>query len=216
MTDFGLARLLDAQTRVTIEKVSIGSPAYMSPEQCRGDDVTPASDLFGLGITLFEVLTGRLPFIALTASDVAEKIVSEPIPRLTEVVADLPAPLEQLIDLLTAKDPAQRYPNAHAVIKHIDRLLAPSEPEGAHAVSAAPAPSVSAPTPARRPHPRLQAPPQPAEHPLWKVVAAIATAGILALVITWLLVRSLTRPDPPPDPPPEPQPMEFSGGSAPD
>ncbi len=119
VTDFGIARVLSAQTRLTLEPSSIGSPAYMSPEQCRGQDVTPASDLFALGVTLFEMLAGRLPFEAENAMGVAHKIATEPLPSISEFVQGVPPILQAVLEVLTVKDPARRYGTAGYLIEDL-------------------------------------------------------------------------------------------------
>jgi eukaryotic-like serine/threonine-protein kinase len=117
VTDFGLARVLTGSARLTLEPRSIGSPAYMSPEQCRGEDITPRSDLFSLGIVTFELIAGRLPFEAATASVVATKICRDPLPRMRSEVPEAPEMVQRFLEGLTAKSPRRRYRSARDVMK---------------------------------------------------------------------------------------------------
>lgn len=111
LTDFGLARCLDA-TRLTSAGTILGSPAYMSPEQANGEEAGPASDLYSIGVMLFELLTGRLPFVAPTPLGVLRMHADSPPPRLSSLVPDLPEPLVDTVARCLAKDPAERYPSA--------------------------------------------------------------------------------------------------------
>ncbi|MFP4502478.1 MAG: serine/threonine-protein kinase [Candidatus Hydrogenedentota bacterium] len=129
VTDFGLARILTSASGITFEPRAIGSPAYMSPEQCRGEDATPASDLFSLGIVTFELIAGRLPFEAATASVVARKINREPMPRLRSVVPDAPEIVQRFLEGLTAKSPRRRYQTACAVVKDARAIRAGRRPK---------------------------------------------------------------------------------------
>lgn len=104
LTDFGIAKDMDV-TALTGANSTIGTAAYMSPEQCKGDkNLTNKSDLYSLGIVLFELLTGRKPFIAETTVDMFLKHVNEPPPRLGKLVPEMPQKLESLILQLMEKD----------------------------------------------------------------------------------------------------------------
>lgn len=95
MTDFGVARLID--TEATSAGLAIGTPAYMAPEQVRGENVDGQTDIYALGATLFHLLTGRLPFVAEQMSALLFRVVNEPAPDPRTLRPDLPAPLAEIV-----------------------------------------------------------------------------------------------------------------------
>ncbi len=105
--DFGVARL--ENSRATRTGVILGSPSYMAPEQLDARPVTAQSDLFSLGVTVFQLLTGMLPFRSDSIPGLMQKISSEPHPPLRVVRPDLPATLSAVIDRALEKDPDVRY-----------------------------------------------------------------------------------------------------------
>jgi eukaryotic-like serine/threonine-protein kinase len=128
--DFGIAGIEQARDtqRLTRTGAVIGTPAYMSPEQAQGRAVDTRSDLYSLGVMLFEMLTGRLPFEADTFVSLLLAHVTQPPPRLAEVVPDFPqlAAVQGLLDLLLAKTPEARPANAHGALAAIDALASGS------------------------------------------------------------------------------------------
>jgi serine/threonine-protein kinase len=127
--DFGLAKLsgdgtdADEDTRIkTTPGLVVGTASYMSPEQALGRPVDHRSDLFSLGIVLYELTTGRLPFIGTTSTDTIEKITHaqpDPIARFNYTV---PAELERIIRKLLEKDPARRYQSARELAVDLKNL----------------------------------------------------------------------------------------------
>jgi len=110
LTDFGIARIMSgAQTQFTATGALIGTPAYMSPEQCKGEEIGPTSDVYSLGVILFELLTGQQPYEAETPLSILQKHITEPIPSLGIHRHDLPPVFEEIISKSLAKDPANRY-----------------------------------------------------------------------------------------------------------
>jgi len=105
--DFGVARLEDS--RATRTGIILGSPSYMAPEQLDGRKVTAQSDLFSLGVSLFQLLTGTLPFRCDSIPGLMQKIASEPHPPLSVVRPDLPPCLAEIVDRAMAKDPVARF-----------------------------------------------------------------------------------------------------------
>ena len=107
ITDFGIARLSDAGTTRT--GIVLGTPSFMSPEQLEGRTVTGHSDLFSLGVSLFQLLTGQLPFTADSMTGLMQQIAEAPHPPLRAFRPDLPACVESVIDRALAKNPEARY-----------------------------------------------------------------------------------------------------------
>ena len=108
LTDFGIAKDTDV-TALTADNSTIGTAAYMSPEQCKGDrNLSNKSDLYSLGIVFFELLTGRKPFAAETTVEMFLKHVNEKAPRIGKSVPDLPSKFESLILQLMEKDKEAR------------------------------------------------------------------------------------------------------------
>ncbi len=107
ITDFGIARLTGIGSTRT--GIILGTPSFMSPEQLEGRVVTGQSDLFSLGITLYQLLTGHLPFTADTMPALMQQIAEAAHPRLTVIRPDLPACLEGILDRALAKNPEDRF-----------------------------------------------------------------------------------------------------------
>lgn len=112
IADFSVALLVDPRIVDTQVMVPVGSPMYMSPEQIREDTLTNQSDLFSLGIVLYELLTGKHPFYAETLAGVTYKIVNNPHPPLGPEGAPAPTNFSRIIDKALAKAPRQRYQSA--------------------------------------------------------------------------------------------------------
>lgn len=121
LADFGIAKLVGGDAKLTATGGLIGTPAYMAPEQAQGGDIGPAADIYSLGVVAFEMLTGRQPYTATTPLQVVMKHVTDPVPRVTEVAKDLPAGLENVLLRAMAKNPADRYPTASAFAEDFNR-----------------------------------------------------------------------------------------------
>ena len=125
LTDFGIARAVSERTRMTATGMSIGSPHYMSPEQARGQLVDGRSDIYSLGVVLYEMLTGRLPFDSADTFEIGLSHINDPVPTLPREVADW----QPLLERLMAKAPEDRYASAAevaAVLESKARTQAPS------------------------------------------------------------------------------------------
>lgn len=119
LVDFGIARAMDAATQLTRTGMSIGTPHYMSPEQCRGEKIDGRSDFYSLGVELYELLTGNVPYNAENTAGIIIKHIQSPVPRLPVHLAYL----QPLIDKMMAKDRNDRVANGKELIFFIDALM---------------------------------------------------------------------------------------------
>jgi len=118
ITDFGIARLSGAGSTRT--GIVLGTPSFMSPEQLEGRTVTGHSDLFSLGVSLFQLLTGQLPFTADSMTGLMQQIAEAPHPPLRAFRPDLPACVESVIDRALAKNPDDRYDSGAQMAAALD------------------------------------------------------------------------------------------------
>ena len=118
ITDFGIARLSGAGSTRT--GIVLGTPSFMSPEQLEGRTVTGHSDLFSLGVSLFQLLTGQLPFTADSMTGLMQQIAEAPHPPLRAFRPDLPACVESVIDQALAKNPEARYDSGAQMAAALD------------------------------------------------------------------------------------------------
>lgn len=123
VTDFGIAKILTAETQLTLEGSRLGTPQYMSPERCQNAEVTASSDLYSLGVLLFQMISGRLPYESKDTIDLIRKIVSEPPRRLSDVLPDIPSDVERLIAYLIEKKPEDRPLSAEEWIELCQRVV---------------------------------------------------------------------------------------------
>jgi serine/threonine protein kinase len=176
LTDFGIAKMVSMEEQMTQTGVGIGTPAYMAPEQARGQtNVGPSADIYSLGIVLYEMLTGQVPFSADTPLAVMMKVVNDPIPPPRDFSPDIPDVLQGVILKATAKEPAQRYQTAEALVDALKRSLDagsdPTPPDVATQVS-----PTAAPKPGRRRIPWLAG----------GAVLAVLLCLLLAAAGSWL------------------------------
>lgn len=123
VTDFGIARSLDVERGVTQTGTVLGTSNYLSPEQAAGQPVTPATDVYSLGVVLYELLTGEVPFHGDNLVAVAMKHVTEHPPNLLDQRADVPPRLAQAVERALEKDPAQRFVSMDAFANELRRCL---------------------------------------------------------------------------------------------
>ncbi|HEV2217738.1 MAG TPA: serine/threonine-protein kinase [Candidatus Dormibacteraeota bacterium] len=166
--DFGLARMMaPTGERLTRIDMVVGTPEYMSPEQCAGKDASPASDQYSLGVVAFEALTGHVPYEAETPAAVMLEQIQSPLPMPRSVNQNLSEGVEQALLRALAKDPAQRFATCGELVKAIE-----TETETAPVIAAPTMPHrVQRPTPFTR---RFLTP--------WQTAAALALVVVLATV----------------------------------
>ncbi len=131
--DFGIAKIVTDTSKggppLTRQGMIIGSPHYLSPEQCTGQELDARSDIYSLGIVLFEMLTGQVPFTAVTPVAVALLHANEPPPSLRKLNPEIPKALDDLVMRALAKSKADRPASAHEFaeeLARVARLVSPS------------------------------------------------------------------------------------------
>jgi eukaryotic-like serine/threonine-protein kinase len=130
VTDFGIARAASSSTMTRTGSI-LGTAHYISPEQAMGEPVGPASDLYSLGIVLYEMLTGELPYDADTPLGIAMKHVNGRLSPPKEIDSSIPAGINAITIRLLAKDPADRYASDAELIEDLERVAAGLEPANA-------------------------------------------------------------------------------------
>jgi serine/threonine protein kinase len=133
--DFGVAKSLYAERELTRTGMTLGTSAYLAPEQVRGDPVDRRTDIFTFGVLAYELLSSKRPFWGSNQAAILEAIVKEEPPPLAQMSPDIPAPLSAVITHAMRKDPAQRPPSLEPVRRELiairDELLAAEQPAAA-------------------------------------------------------------------------------------
>jgi eukaryotic-like serine/threonine-protein kinase len=137
LTDFGIAHIVTADRMTDVGSI-MGTAAYLAPEQVSGDRLTPATDIYALGVVAYECLVGRRPFVAETPIAVALKQLRDPPPPLPD---DILAAVRELVLRALAKDPADRWPTAAAMAEAAGAVPLPPRSAFPPPVTAAPAPA---------------------------------------------------------------------------
>ena len=119
ISDFGVAKLTESTSSLTGSGV-IGTPAYMSPEQAQGNDIDGRSDVYGLGVIVYQMLSGQQPYSADTPMGVVVKHITEPVPEILKTLPSLPSEVDNLIKTSMAKDRTKRYSTAIDLAKALN------------------------------------------------------------------------------------------------
>ena len=121
LTDFGIARANDSATRMTRTGSVIGTPYYMSPEQARGRTLDGRADLYSLGVVLFELLTGRMPFTDESPLGLMLEVVKAEIPDVRALNGEVDAELAGILTRMVAKEPVDRYQSCHELVSALQK-----------------------------------------------------------------------------------------------
>ncbi len=136
LTDFGIAKDLESDAKITQFGRTVGTPTYMSPEQIQGEPLDGRSDIYSLGVVLYQLATGHLPFQADTPEEICLQHLRDPVPSPRAQNPDLPEALEQVITAMLAKQPADRQATAGEVVRAVeDATLPKTPPSGDEAAS---------------------------------------------------------------------------------
>lgn len=183
--DFGLAKSKRATTETRVGS-TLGTVQYESPEQSRGDEVDQRSDIFSLGVLLYELITGKLPFIGDYDEAIRYAISHEPAEPLARFKSGVTPELEALVARMLEKDPEMRHQSARGVSSDIKRLRRDSNPIRSSEIRTAPAPSQDTPsmisTPAAQEAPPPSAPPAKAKRS-FLIPAAVLTVVVIAALV---------------------------------
>jgi serine/threonine-protein kinase len=187
ISDFGIAKLTAQAGGATLTQTGsiVGTPAYMSPEQVRGDaDIDRRSDLYALGVIAYEMLTGRLPFEANTPFGLLLQQVTAPVPRLLDTNPDLPGACQAVLDRSLAKSREDRYPSGGAMAAALSEALGVA---GAHFMPAMGEPQAPL-LPARE---RVAEPAPPPRRPWAMPAFVLAGIAVIGLAIVGLVGAGL-------------------------
>ena len=123
VTDFGLAKDMSSESSFTVLGTVLGTPAYMSPEQCIGDPVDIRTDIYSLGVVLFEMLTDALPYSAKSTTALIKKVIDDPFPPLRDYNSNIPDEVAEILGKMTGKLPSERYPTAAHLVMDIRKYM---------------------------------------------------------------------------------------------
>jgi hypothetical protein len=127
LTDFGLAKMVGMTSHLTGPGVGIGTPTYMSPEQGQGAKVDARTDVYSLGVMLYRIVTGRVPYDAETPLAIVLKHVHEPLPLPRSIRPDLPEGIERVILRAMAKEPEDRFQTVKEMVYALDAAVRAAE-----------------------------------------------------------------------------------------
>ena len=179
MTDFGIARSLDVKKGVTQTGTVLGTSNYIAPEQASGDGASVQSDVYSLGVVLFELLTGSVPFVGESFVTVAMQHINEPAPNVASRRRDVPSRVAAAVDRALAKSPRDRFPTMEAFAGELEACLA----ELTAGDSDSNRTVVNAPVPRRRLRARRRLAPGP------MLVSLLALAALAVIVVAAIAVQ---------------------------
>ncbi|HET9676407.1 MAG TPA: PASTA domain-containing protein [Solirubrobacterales bacterium] len=184
VTDFGIARA--GVSDITQTGSVMGTPQYLSPEQAQGFEVTAVSDLYAIGVILYEALTGRVPFEGESAVAVAMKQVSEAPLRPSSLNPQVSPALDAVVMRALEKEPGNRFQSADAFIAALDQAMREPGVAGGTAAFATVPPVVAA----------EEVPPEEDRRRNWWLWALLVAAILIGLLVGWALTRDTATPVP--------------------
>lgn len=175
LTDFGIAKLVEGTVQYTATGAIVGTPSYMSPEQGQGEPADSRSDIYSLGVMLYEMATGRVPYEAETPLAVLLKHVNAPLPPPRQLKPDVPEGVERVILKAMAKSPGSRYQTAEEMVEALQKAAADVSTE------------IIAPRPSKK---AAAGPPQPTlvASPSSEPTVVTAPSGPPARPLPWLWI----------------------------
>lgn len=213
--DFGIVKIVEGGTGMTVTGGLVGTPTYMSPEQGQGLSVDRRSDLYSLGVVIYEMLTGVQPYTADTPMQIVFKHITEPTPDILTVRPDLPPGLGEVMRKALAKEPSARYSSAKALMDDFSAAL-----RGDTLLLTSPTPTPPPPTRINEPSPTVEAgaarPPAateqlqptmmvapPTVNPLillggFAIIAVLLVVVVLAVLNAWQTAQQPAAPTPRP------------------
>jgi hypothetical protein len=197
LSDFGLAKMVEGSVQLTGSGVGVGTPTYMAPEQGQGLKVDQRADVYSLGVILYEMVTGRVPFEAETPMAIVVKHITESLPLPRKINPDLPESVERIILKALAKSTDDRYETAGKMAKALRKAVAGLDTAVAEAVPSPPpvaAEAIEAPTVLEEGGAtRVVPPPVPAPAPKRKglPIWAVVLGGVLLLLLLMISLRMM-------------------------
>lgn len=197
LADFGIAKIVQEVSTSTLTGTGglVGTPAYMSPEQAQGLPVDNRTDIYSLGVVLYEMLTGKQPFAAETPMQVVLQHISAPIPPLAQPVGDYPPELDEVMARALAKDPAQRYSSARRFYEDFSRVARGEAPMAASRINSTPPTPLTSVT-SHIPAGTVQLQPTVVTQSSWNPLVLLGGFAIIALLIVAVvaLLLNFNRP----------------------
>ena len=192
VTDFGIAKAVDTHS-LTGSGSMIGTPYYMSPEQCSGRKVTGASDQYALGVVAYQMLSGHLPFTGQAIFDIVKKHCMDPPPPLVVLVPGLPSRLVTVVERALEKEPDARFPSARAFARGFETAAWGVEPSADEVPPNAARRISETLQMAERPQPislPVSPPAKRAGRRRWLAVVALTVTAFAVGIGGWLSTRS--------------------------
>jgi hypothetical protein len=198
LTDFGIAKVLESADDLTGTGRLIGTPAYMSPEQVMGQPLDGRSDIYALGIILYEMVTGRVPYRAETPMATALAHVHEPLPLPHEIDPNVPEPIEAVVLKALAKEPGDRYQTANQLSAAFNQAVAEANVDLAQitlrevAVEARQVRASQIATYSTPVGPFTPPPPAEPTAPAWQRLWPLLVGGLALLIAVGVMIATLT------------------------